>query len=155
MDNASARNLWGDFLDAHLEYAFVETPNVSHFSDNEKDANECLDLVLKNKKTLTSHSLLGFQLRNENLPKIGDFTILTDWEGAAKCIVKTTAVQLKPFFTIDDSYARMEGEGDLSLNFWKDSHFAYYKRELAPFNKSPKDSMIVVCEQFEKVFEKK
>ena len=39
MDNASARNMWGDFLDAHLEFAFVEAPKVLHFSDNEQDAD--------------------------------------------------------------------------------------------------------------------
>lgn len=39
MKNASARNLWGDFLDKHLEYAFASEPTVTHFCDNEKDAN--------------------------------------------------------------------------------------------------------------------
>ena len=55
MENRSARNLWGDYLDTHLEYAFVEEPRVTHFCDNEKDANECLDLVLAGKKRATSH----------------------------------------------------------------------------------------------------
>ena len=27
MENASARNLWGDFLDAHLEFASEDAPN--------------------------------------------------------------------------------------------------------------------------------
>ncbi|NNE02308.1 MAG: ASCH domain-containing protein, partial [Eudoraea sp.] len=39
MKNASARNLWGDFLDKHLEYAFAEDPTVTHFCDNKEDAN--------------------------------------------------------------------------------------------------------------------
>lgn len=155
MDNASARNLWGDFLDAHLEYAFVETPTVSHFCDNEQDANQCAKLVLENKKKLTCHSLLGFQLREERLPRVGDFTIITDWNGAAQCIVKTTAVQLKPFFSITEQEAILEGEGDLSLDYWKKVHLEYYTRELSPYKRKPQESMIVVCEQFEKVFEKK
>jgi len=37
--------------------------------NNEKDANECLDLVtLKNIKKATSPSLLGLQLRKETPP---------------------------------------------------------------------------------------
>ncbi len=81
MKNASARNLWGDFLDKHLEYAYADEPTVTHFCDNEKDANTCLKLVLKGVKRATSHSLLGLQYRKERLPKIGDFTIITDWKG--------------------------------------------------------------------------
>ncbi|MDP5231364.1 MAG: ASCH domain-containing protein [Cellulophaga sp.] len=152
MDNASARNMWGDYLDKHLEDAFVEAPKTIHFCDNEKDANECLDLVLKNVKRATSPSLLGLQLRNEPLPKIGDFLVITDWDGKAKCIVKTTTVKLKPMFSIDDAYAQKEGEGDKSLAYWKKTHWDYYTRELAEFNREPRESMIVVCQEFVKVF---
>ncbi len=152
MDNASARNMWGDYLDTHLKYAFVHEPRVAHFCDNEKDANKCLKLVLSGKKRATSHSLLGLQYRKEALPKIGDFTILTDWKGKAKCIVRTVAVRLKPFFSIRASYAKIEGEGDMSLDYWKKTHWEYYTRELEPYGRIPRESMIVVCEIFEKVY---
>lgn len=152
MENSTARNMWGDFLDAHLEYAFVEAPKVIHFFDNEKDANHSLELVLNNTKKAMSHSLLGLQNRNEPLPKIGSFIVLTDWEGTAKCIVKTTAVKLKPLFSIDVDYAELEGEGDKSLDQWKNMYWNYFTRELAPFGRVPKESMIVVCVTFEKVY---
>ncbi|MCK0155729.1 ASCH domain-containing protein [Cellulophaga sp. F20128] len=151
-NNRSAKSLWGDYLDKHLEDAFVEAPKVEHFCDNEKAANACAKLVLKGVKKATSHSLLGLQLRKERLPKIGDFRIVTDWDGEAKCIVRTTAVQLKPLFSIDENNAQLEGEGDLSLVNWKQTHWAYYQQELAPFNRTPKESMIVVFEEFVKVF---
>lgn len=152
MDNASARNLWGDYLDKHLEYAFADEPRVTHFCDNSKDANNLLKLVLSGKKRATSHSLLGLQLRKENLPKIGDFTVITDWDGKARCIVRTVAVRLKPFFSIRESYAKLEGEGNGSLDYWKKTHWDYYTRELAQYGRVPRESMIVVCEIFEKVY---
>ena len=155
MENSSARNIWGDYLDSHLEYAFVDEPRVTHFCDNEKDANECLKLVLSGTKRATTHSLLGLQMRKERLPKIGDFTIVTDWSGEAKCIVRTVAVRLKPFFSIRKAYAKIEGEGDKSLKYWKETHWDYYTRELEPYGRRPVESMIVVCEIFEKVYEKK
>ena len=151
MDNASARNMWGDYLDAHLEDAFAEAPKTIHFCDNEKDANECAKLVKKGIKRTTSHSLLGLQYRKEPLPKAGDFTVVTDWQGKAQCIVKTTGVK----FSIDEEYAELEGEGDKSLEYWKKTHWEYYERELKPFNRVPRDSMIIVCEEFEKVFDRK
>ncbi|SFR35267.1 Uncharacterized protein YhfF [Robiginitalea myxolifaciens] len=152
MKNASAKRLWGDYLDKHLEYAFVDEPRVRHFGDNPELANTCLKLVLEGKKRASSQSLLGLQYREEALPKLGDFTVLTDWEGEAKCIMRTTAVRLKPFFSISSSYAKMEGEGDGSLDYWKTQHWDYFTRELEPFGRVPRDSMIVVCEVFERVF---
>ncbi len=152
MDNASARNMWGDYLDAHLEDAFAEAPKTIYFCNNEQDANECAQLVKKGVKKATSPSLLGLQYRKEPLPKIGDFMVVTDWEGTAQCIVRTTAVRLKPFFSIDNEYARLEGEGDKSLEYWKRTHWDYYTNELEPFGRVPRESMIVVCQEFEKVF---
>ena len=154
MENASARNMWGDYLDKHLEYTFREPPKTDFFCDNEKDADECAELVKKGIKKATSHSLLGLQNRNEALPKIGDFLVVTNWKGEAQCIVKTTAVKLKPYFSIDADYATLEGEGDKSLEHWKKVHWDYYTRELEAFGRVPRESMIIVCEEFEKVFEK-
>lgn len=154
MDNASARNMWGDYLDQHLEDAFHEAPKTIHFCNNEQDANECARLVKQGIKRATSPSLLGLQYRKERLPKIGDFMVVTDWEGTAQCIVQTTKVRLKPFFSIDAEYARLEGEGDQSLEHWKKTHWEYYEKELAQFDRVPRESMIVVCQEFKKVFER-
>ena len=154
MENASARSLWGDFLDANLEFANRPAPKVIHFCDNEKDANTCVDLVCKDIKRATSHSLLGLQLRKEPLPKIDDFIVVTDWQGKAKCIVRTTSVKLVPYFAIHAEHARLEGEGDKSLAYWKKVHWDYYTRELAPFGKIPRESMIIVFERFEKLFQR-
>lgn len=141
-------------MDQHLEHAFVEAPKVIHFCNNEQDANACATLVKKGIKRATSPSLLGLQLRKEPLPKIGDFMIVTDWEGEAQCLVRTTHVSFRPFFSIDEAYARLEGEGDKSLAYWKKVHWEYYTEELAPFGRKPSESMIVVCQEFEKVFER-
>ncbi len=154
MNNASARNLWGDYLDAHLEDAFHEAPKTIYFCDNEVDANECTKLVKAGVKKATSDSLLGLQYRKERLPKIGDYTVVTNWEGEAQCIVRTTKVILKPFFSIDEEYAQMEGEGDKSLDYWKKTHWDYYTRELEEYDRVPRESMIIVCQEFEKIFER-
>ena len=152
MENTSANNMWGDYLKNHLEDVFHAAPNVIHFGDNEQDANECAKLVQAGIKRATSDSLLGLQHRNEPLPKIGDYTVVTDWQGKAQCIIETTKVTLKPFFSIDAAYAQLEGEGDKSLAYWKKVHWDYYTRELEIFGRVPRESMIVVCQQFEKVY---
>ncbi|MRI00924.1 ASCH domain-containing protein [Kriegella sp. EG-1] len=155
MENTSANNMWGDYLKNHLEDVFHEAPKTIHFCDNEHDANQCAQLVKDGIKKATTDSLLGLQYRNESLPKIGDFTVVTNWAGEAQCIIETTKVVLKPFFSIDEEYAEIEGEGDKSLAYWKKTHWDYYTRELAKFERVPRESMIVVCQYFTKVFERK
>ncbi|MDF0707943.1 ASCH domain-containing protein [Flagellimonas okinawensis] len=154
MENASARNLWGDFLDAHLEFASEDAPKVVHFCDNEKDADLCAEMVCKETKRATTHALKGIQLRNENLPKIGDFYVVTDWAGNAKCIIRTIGVKLLPYFSIREEHARLEGEGDRSLAHWKKVYWDRFTGELAKFGANPTESMIVVFEEFEMLYKK-
>ena len=151
MKNASAQELWNDFVNNTPYTVGDSIPKVIHFCDNEKDANNCSELVNKEIKRASSHSLLGLQLRKEVLPKIGDLAIVTDWNGKAKSIIRTTGVKLIPYFAIREEHARMEGEGDKSLNYWKQVHWEYYTRELSEFGRVPRESMIVVFEQFEKL----
>jgi len=150
IENISARNMWGDFLDAHLENAFKKVPKVVRFVENGLNADQTAKLVTKGRKRATSCSLLGLQFRKEPLPHVGDFLVITDWEGNAKCIVKITAVRLRPFFNITEDYARSEGYD--SLQQWKEAYWEQYTQELAPFGRVPRESMIVVCQSFEKVF---
>jgi uncharacterized protein YhfF len=152
MENASARNMWGDYLDKHLEHAFHEAPKTYIFGDKEKDANKLAALVMKGIKKATSHSLLGLQYRKTPLPKLGDFLVVTNWAKEAQCIVRTTAVQLIPYFNINEANAALECEGDKSLVYWKKVHWDYYTRELKAFERAPRDSMIIVFEEFERVF---
>lgn len=139
-------------MDKHLEDAFHEAPQVIHFCDNQQDADLCADLVKNGIKKATTDSLLGLQYRNEPLPRIGDFKVVTNWKGEAQCIIKLTSVKLKPYFSIDAAYAHLEGEGDKSLDYWKKVHWDYFTRELEPFGRVPRESMILVCQEFERIF---
>ncbi len=152
MENASARNMWGDYLDDHLEHAFVKAPEVVHFYDNKEDADQCAQMIRAGSKKAVSRSLLGLQYRNEPLPQLGAFNVITNWEGEALCIIKTTAVRLKPFFSIDEQYTVLEGNALSSLDSWKKYHWDYFTRELAVYGRVPRESTIVVCMEFEKVF---
>lgn len=144
--------MWGDYLDSHLEYAFVPEPRISRAGTDEADSERQLKSILSGEKHAFSHSLLGLQLRNERLPRIGDFMVITDWSGQARCILRTVAVRLTPYFSIRPSHAKLDGSA--SLEIWKQEHWNRYTAELSPFGRVPRDSMIVVCEVFEKVFER-
>jgi uncharacterized protein YhfF len=123
-----------------------------HFCDNEDDANACAELVARGIKRATSPSLWWHLANDEPLPQVGDLHIVTNWQGKAVGIIKTTAVELVAFSDISVDYARLEGEGDKSLDYWKRVHWEYYHRELAGTEYTPCPTMPIVCEQFTLVF---
>lgn len=124
-----------------------------HFCDNEIDANECVDLVVKGVKQATSPSLWWFTANKIALPNVGDLNIITNWAGEAQCIIETTDVAIVPFNEITEAYAELEGEGDKSLAYWKKVHWDYYHRELEGTSFIPSEDMPIVCETFTLVYQ--
>jgi ASCH domain len=61
-------------------------------------------------------------------PQVGDLSIVTDWDGLPLCVIETTEVEVQAFQDVDEDFAADEGEGDLSLKYWKDVHWAYFER---------------------------
>ncbi len=122
-----------------------------HFCDNESDANELADLVLAGTKRATAGLLWSYEAEGEPLPAVGDLSIVTDWEGQARCVIRTTSVEVIPFEAVSPEFAAIEGEGDGSLSYWREAHEAAFTRELAGANRTFEPSMPVVCECFEVV----
>ena len=146
--------LWADYLACQSppSKAPIDLPPAWHFCDNETDANECARLVLPGIKRATSPSLWFFDSSGESLPVVGDLNIVTDWSGQAICIIRTTHVQILPLNQITASHAKIEGEGDGSLDWWRKAHWDYYHWELRGTGYQPQPDMPVVFQQFECIF---
>ncbi|PWF45444.1 ASCH domain-containing protein [Massilia glaciei] len=123
-----------------------------HFCDNRQDADACARLVVSGRKRATAPSLWSLQSRGEALPRIGDLHVVTDWAGKAQCIIRITDVEVLPLHGISEEHARAEGEGDGSLAWWYDAHWAYYHRELEGSGYQPRPDMPIVFERFECVY---
>ncbi|WP_452224994.1 ASCH domain-containing protein [Lacinutrix chionoecetis] len=148
----SVENLWMDYLNKNHKVKHKEAPVSFYFCDNEKDANECAELVVKGIKKATATSLWWFEKNNEPLPKIGDQYVITDWDGNAKAIVEVIKIEKTPYNKITAEFAKTEGEGDKSLKYWKKVHKDYYSREMKPHNESFNEDMIIVCEYFKTIY---
>ncbi len=148
-------SFWKEFQNEMPEYSGVETPPSYYFCDNEKDADECAELVSEGIKQATTHSLPGLQINEKKLPATGDMAIVTDWHGIPKAITKTIKVEIIKFKDITAEYAFIEGEGDRSLSYWQKIHWGYYTRELSDHNLKTYQDMKLVCEYFETIWPKK
>ena len=148
----SVENLWNDFIKNTPHNKTKEIPLSFYFCDNKKDADECAELVVKGIKQATATSLWWFEKNNEPLPKIGEQYIITDWAGNAKAIIETTKLEQVPYNKITAKFAKIEGEGDKSLKYWKKVHKAYFTREMTPFNEEFDENMIIICEHFKTIY---
>jgi uncharacterized protein YhfF len=149
--NASVSELWERFKVQH-----PDAPNkpvaIFHFCDNRVDAEECLRLVLAGQKKATAASLPEYELCGDPLPNPGDLNVVTDFDGTAHAVIRTTDVEVKRFADVDAQFAREEGEGDLTLEWWRRAHHAYFTRALSGTKFAVDDDLLITCERFELVF---
>ena len=64
-------------------------------------------------------------------------------------ITRVVRSEIVPFDAVTAEYAALEGEGDLSLEYWRAAHRDFFGRECARIGRSPSEDMPVACGVFE------
>ena len=147
MTDPSVSRLWMRFRAAN-PHAPEDLPLSFHFCDTNDAADICADLVVAGRKQATASSLKELELAGLEVAKPGELFIVTDFSGKAKAIIETTRVDIRRFGEIDEDFARAEGEGDLTLEWWRDAHRAYYLRVLSGSGVAVDDDLMIACEYF-------
>lgn len=114
-------------------------------SDNEK----LIKLVLNNEKKATTSLYSEYMKNGKKLPKIGEKSIIQHDNNNDACLIEIEKVIITEFKNITDDLASIEGEGDKTLEYYKNEHFKIFKKLDSNFN----DESKVVFEIF-KVIEK-
>ena len=144
---------WQSFLkDTNLDKKtkYIES---FHFEMTEKLAIELLNLVLIGKKKATASSKLFYDIENQPMPKEGDYSIVTDWDGNPRCVIKTTSVKVMPFKEVTYDICKKEGE-DENLESWQQGHIKFFTNEAKEYGYNFSEDMPVVFEEFEVVYKK-
>ena len=108
------------------------------FGDGPALADELLDLVIKGVKTATCST--------EDEPNIsapGERWIVLDGSGTPRCVIESIEVSYRRYNEVDAAFAHEEGEGDRSLDHWRDAHRRYFTR-MGRFS----EDMMLMCERF-------
>lgn len=149
-EDKSVIKMWEDYL------VSIGDTNKNYtswcFCDNERDANELAKLVLEKIKRGTTSLYYLYELGNEELPKEGNFSVITDWNGIAQCIIRTKKVTILAFKDISEEFAKIEGEGDKSLKYWRQVHIDSFVRHLKKYEIVLSQDTLVVFEEFEMVY---
>ncbi|EKS6399008.1 ASCH domain-containing protein [Enterobacter hormaechei] len=119
---------------------------VWHFGDSPELADELVHLVLSGIKTATCCSKTSFQREYERgeAPCAGSYNIILDGTGQPMCVIQTVRLQVIRFCEMTSELASKEGEGDLSLEYWKEGHKRFFERE-----GTYSEEMELVFEEFE------
>lgn len=118
------------------------------FGNTKKEADYLANLILAGKKKATSSLYESYKAKNKFLPKKGNKVIVKDSKGKEKCIIQITKVSTRPFNKITKAFAKKEGEGNLSLSYWKKTHKKFFAKRLKRLNKKFDEKILVVCEEF-------
>ena len=110
------------------------------------------DLVLQGIKTATCSAYDLYQINTEPLPQAGDYSVILNSSEEAVCIIKTIKVYVTEFKNVSEEHAFKEGEGDRSLEYWRQVHESFLTNELAAVHKGFDENTKVVCEEFEVVY---
>ncbi len=113
--------------------------------DSPELASELANLIKKGIKTASCGSFVSYQ-QEESAPRIGSYNIILDGQNVPVCVIRLVSLQLVRFCDINEEFARKEGEGDLSLEYWKKEHQRFFIRE-GHFS----EDMELIAEEFEVV----
>lgn len=144
----TARQMWDAFVASGIPGENA-TYTSWHFGNGGAMADELAALVLEGRKRATAGALWSYEAEGDELPQIGDYSVITDGSGIARCVIRTTSVEIVPFDEVSAGFAAAEGEGDRSLEYWREGHWHFFTLDLAQFGMEPHPKMPVVCERFD------
>ena len=120
------------------------------FGDDDKpDLMTKLGLLVRDgPKRATTSRADDYEADGEAIRVPGDHSVILDGAGAPICIIRTTAVEIRPYGEVDEAFAWDEGEGDRTLADWRRGHEWYFASVGTPIDAAT----ALVLERFEKVW---
>lgn len=143
--------MWNSFIGENKEYKDRKYDAWS-FGYGEEMADRLGNLVLSGEKTGTASGYCFYELEKEEVPKVGEISIILNGREEALCIIETTKVYTLPFNEVTEDHAFKEGEGDKSLTYWRKVHKDFFSRELKEYSMEFEETMLVVCEEFKVIW---
>ncbi|AXT85980.1 ASCH domain-containing protein [Aeromicrobium sp. A1-2] len=122
-------------------------PPAWSFGGSPEQADELLGLVLDGTKTATASALWDYEHDDEPIPRVGDLSIVLDGADHPRGLLETTHVDVVPFDQVDAEHADLEGEGDRTLDYWRECHEQFFRTH-ASHTRGFSPTMPVVLERF-------
>jgi len=116
------------------------------------DADELAALVTDGTKTLTCSGLKLYEIEGEEPPSAGDVSVVLGEDDVPKCIIENMKVYTVAFKDIDADIAWKEGEGDRSLEYWRQAHLDFFIPEFESMGLEFSEDEMIVVEEFKMIY---
>jgi uncharacterized protein YhfF len=83
-------------------------------------------LILERRKRATAGLLLDYVRENEELEFVGERLALVDDDMQRIAVVEVVQIDTVPFGEVTWTFAQAEGEGDESLEEWREGHLRFW-----------------------------
>lgn len=151
--NDLVKQFWQEFCEK--SEVKPETPyQVWYFGNSSEMAKELAGLVISGKKTATASLVVINEIKPEIAPINDGYSVVTDFEGNPLCVIQTSEIRHLPFDEVDAEFAFDEGEGDQTLEDWRDGHWQYFTQEAAELGIEFNEKSLICCERFRLLFAK-
>lgn len=117
--------------------------------------DELAQLVVDGVKSATCSGHIFYELEEEPLPRVDDYSIVLTSQDMPVCIVRTSEVTITPMNKVSVAFAYAEGEGDRSYDYWKNVHVQFFTSALSEVGLEFSEDMLLVCERLELIDVKK
>jgi len=131
----------------------VSTPYQAWpFGDSPALAHELAELVLHGPKRATAGMVAWNELHPEDGPTADGYSVVTEFDGAPRCVIRTTWLAQRRLREVDAGFAWDEGEGDRTLADWMAGHRRYFSRVCPSIGVEFSDDLPVQLERFELLY---
>ena len=154
MENDRIETYWRSYLNTLPADSPVRDEQylAEGWGDSPRMADALGTLIADGTKTATCSALWEYEAEGSSLPEVGDKIVVLDGNDDPLCIVETTEVEVRPYDEVDARFAYEEGEGDRSLEYWREAHWRFFSRTLTGIGKEPAMDMPLVCERFRVIY---
>ncbi|MGY3572575.1 ASCH domain-containing protein [Vibrio paucivorans] len=146
------------YLDQYLstltadERRSIPSVSADYYCADEENANVCAELVRTGKKTATCSMERWYSVEGEQRPQVGHLQVVTNWSGEPVCVIEITDVSTCPFEQVSVEFAQAEGEGDLSIEWWRNAHQRFFSAECEELNIPFSQDTLLLLERFKVVY---
>jgi len=121
------------------------------FGETREMTDVLTKLVIEREKTITTTTPWLYEKSPELKPVEGGYSVVVDDALLPRAVIRTTASITLPYRDVTEEYSRHEGASVRPIEAWRQVHWRFFTRELAPVGKVPSEDMPVTLEKFEVV----
>ena len=122
------------------------------YSSSRAVGDAIIGLILSGEKTGTFSLAAEFDDQPDAIPQVGDYYVITNFDGEPALLYRVTAIEQVPFTGINDEHVQVEGPAARTVAVWRKIHWDYWGAILRAQGREPSETMPVIFQRFELLF---